>query len=117
MDDSQIPEEKKVLKKQNTGYFWPITLIFLGFLLLLNNLQILPWEVWRSLAQFWPVILILLGLHLLMGKGKVATIIVFSIGFLIIALVITSYNPKLGQNFFEQFPALNLEQFRLPLTR
>jgi hypothetical protein len=46
-------------------YFWPITLILLGVLLLLDNLGILPGGAW---GWIWPIVLIWLGLSLLLGR-------------------------------------------------
>ena len=42
------------------GLFWPLILIGLGALLLLQNLGYLPAGLWPALAQLWPVIFILL---------------------------------------------------------
>lgn len=46
----------------------PLVLILSGVVFLLNNLGILPWSIWLTLAQLWPVILILLGVDLLLGR-------------------------------------------------
>lgn len=46
-------------------YFWPITLILLGVLLLLGNLGLLPGSTW---GWIWPLVLIWLGLSLLLGR-------------------------------------------------
>ncbi|MHB8619538.1 MAG: LiaI-LiaF-like domain-containing protein [Chloroflexota bacterium] len=45
---------------------WPLLLILAGLLFLLQNLGILSWTLWGSLAQLWPIILVLLGLELLL---------------------------------------------------
>ena len=50
------------------GLILPILLIVVGSVLLLNNLGILSWSVWSTLAQLWPVILVLLGLELILGR-------------------------------------------------
>ncbi|MBI4491744.1 MAG: hypothetical protein HY690_03015 [Chloroflexi bacterium] len=47
--------------------FGPLILIALGVLLLLTNLGVVSWDIWRSLWRFWPVVLILLGLELLLS--------------------------------------------------
>lgn len=47
---------------------WPIILISLGVLFLLNTLNVLPWGVWQTLWRLWPVILILVGVDLLLGR-------------------------------------------------
>lgn len=46
---------------------WPLLLITIGVLLLLNSLDYIDlnfWELWR----FWPALLILIGLDLLLGR-------------------------------------------------
>jgi hypothetical protein len=45
-----------------------------GSLLLLNNLGVVPWEIWEHIRSFWPVILVLLGLHIIMGNNIIATL-------------------------------------------
>jgi hypothetical protein len=46
----------------------PVLLIALGGLLLLNNLGVVPWNVWETLWRFWPLVLVLAGLELLLGN-------------------------------------------------
>lgn len=47
---------------------WPLVLIGLGIIFLLNNLGILSWAVWSVLWRMWPVVVIALGLDLIMGR-------------------------------------------------
>lgn len=49
----------------------PLILLGAGILLLLNNLQLVPWSVWRDIWPFWPVLLVLLGLEAIV-TGRVA---------------------------------------------
>ena len=49
----------------------PLILLGAGILLLLNNLQIVPWTIWRDVWPYWPVLLVLLGLEALV-TGRVA---------------------------------------------
>jgi hypothetical protein len=42
-----------------------------GVLLLLNNLQIVPWSIWQTIWPYWPVLLMLLGVEALL-TGRVA---------------------------------------------
>ncbi|MDD2630456.1 MAG: DUF5668 domain-containing protein [Limnochordia bacterium] len=50
--------------------FGGILLLFLGSILLLNNLGMLSWSIWSSLYRAWPALLILLGFSLLVGKRR-----------------------------------------------
>lgn len=45
---------------------WGIFLLFLGIVLLLQNLKVLPWELWETLWRFWPVVVISFGLGILL---------------------------------------------------
>ena len=47
---------------------WPLLLVGLGALLLLQTLGLLSASLWPALAQLWPVLLILAGLDLLFGR-------------------------------------------------
>jgi hypothetical protein len=49
----------------------PLILLGAGVLLLLNNLQIVPWSVWREIWPYWPLLLVLLGVEALV-TGRVA---------------------------------------------
>jgi hypothetical protein len=65
---------------------WPLLLIGLGTLWLLQNLGVLPAGMWVALAQLWPVLLILLGLDMLIGRRSTAgTVIVLIVGALVVA--------------------------------
>lgn len=55
-------------RRHGGSLIFPIVLIVAGLILLLNNLGIVPWSVWLSLAQLWPALLILLGIDLLFGR-------------------------------------------------
>lgn len=48
-----------------------IFLLFIGVVLLLQSLGILPWELWNTLWRFWPAILIVSGLSILLRRYNV----------------------------------------------
>lgn len=50
------------------GLVWPMILIAAGVVVLLNNLGIVSWNIWWSLARLWPVLLIAIGLDILVGR-------------------------------------------------
>ncbi|MCC6192655.1 MAG: hypothetical protein IT318_26835 [Anaerolineales bacterium] len=54
--------------------FWPLVLIAIGALLLLENLGMLPTGLWPALIQLWPVTFILLGLDMLIGRRSSAAV-------------------------------------------
>ena len=49
--------------------FFPVLLIVLGALLLLQNLDLAP-ELHEIIEDWWPLILILLGLDMLIRRGQ-----------------------------------------------
>jgi len=53
------------------GFVGPLLLLSAGLVLLLNNLGLLPWSIWRDVWPFWPLLLILLGLESFV-TGRVA---------------------------------------------
>jgi predicted ferric reductase len=96
-------------KAKGGGGAWAIFLIVVGVILLLNNLGFLPWEIWSVLWQFWPVLLILGGLEMVLGHSSwsrlAVTILGLAVAAFIVALAITSVNPRLSPNWLERiFP-------------
>lgn len=63
-------------KKHGNGILGGLFLVFLGIVFLLNNLRLLPSDVWNQIWKFWPVLLMLLGLRLLAGKNAASRIII-----------------------------------------
>lgn len=47
---------------------WPLVLIGLGAILLLNNLGIVDWSIWNVLWRMWPVLVIAIGLDMILGR-------------------------------------------------
>ena len=60
--------ERQVRRGGLTG---PVILISLGIVLLLNNLEVLPWTIWEVILYMWPLLLIVAGLDLLIGRRSV----------------------------------------------
>ncbi len=46
---------------------FPILLIALGFLLLLQTTGVLSWHLWASIWRLWPVLLIAIGINIILG--------------------------------------------------
>lgn len=97
-------------KKPSSGsFFWPLFLVLIGFLLLLNNFELLPWSIWNTLFRFWPVILILIGLEILLGRSRTTNALISLIGILIVAIILYTAIPQIPlmiQQFISQTPAL-----------
>ena len=58
--------------RNRPSIFWPLILVGAGTMLLLANLNILPWQSWGALWRFWPLLLVLLGLDVLIGRRSTA---------------------------------------------
>jgi hypothetical protein len=61
--------------------FWPLLLIALGVIFLLNSLGVIQGDVWDLFIRLWPLLFILGGLdHLFRGEGWVWGIISLGLG-------------------------------------
>jgi len=49
------------------GVIWPLILIFLGAVFLLQNMGYLPPNFWMNLWRLWPLVLVLVGVELLLA--------------------------------------------------
>lgn len=57
----------------NSGrIFVGTVLILLGLIVFLNNIGVLPWDLWIRLILLWPVLLIAFGLRIAFPKGPLA---------------------------------------------
>ena len=48
-------QESPSLGHRPSSLIWATLLITLGAILLLNNLGLLPWTIWDTLARLWPI--------------------------------------------------------------
>lgn len=70
--------------KEGRDDMWGLVLIFAGFILLLNTLGYVDWDIWNVLLKFWPVLLIVSGLEILTAPSRIGRILV---GFLTVAIL------------------------------
>ena len=101
-------------QRQSGGMVWGLLILLGGFLLLLNNFGVVPWQVWDFIWPFWPALLILIGVSVIFGSGWAGEIIIFLItlavlGFIFIFGLIHVGSPLVGHlpgwvvNFVNQF--------------
>jgi hypothetical protein len=76
----------KRLKMTRRGFVGPLILVTIGFILLFNNLGIIPWDIWGTLWRFWPVILILIGIEIIVCRTE--SRITYFLGVLLGAIII-----------------------------
>lgn len=72
-------------KPRSRSFFWPILLIGIGTLLLLNNLGIVAWNTWNLIWRFWPLVLVAVGIDVLFGQRSTLGAILSA--FLVLALM------------------------------
>lgn len=65
-----------------------LSLIVVGFVLLLNTSGVLPWTVWIELLKFWPVFIISAGLSLILSFNNTSKIIAHILTFLIFIFIL-----------------------------
>ncbi len=84
-----MEKETNVKEKQPAERQAPIPgiiLLFLGILLLLQTLNVIPWDLWRTLWRFWPVLIIIAGLSILLRRYTIWLMVGITIGFLLLSL-------------------------------
>jgi len=57
---------------RHPSLFWPIVLIGVGVIFLLNNAGLIQGSPWAVIWRFWPVLLIVIGLDILFGRRSAA---------------------------------------------
>jgi hypothetical protein len=69
----------------------PLILLSAGVLLLLNNLNVVPWAIWRDIWPYWPLLLVLLGLEAFIS-GRVAwgTLVLLAVALPIIGVAVSA---------------------------
>jgi hypothetical protein len=67
-------------RRYHVSLFWPIVLIGLGVVLLLNNANVLPGNVWDWVWRLWPVVFIAWGLDGLLRRELVGPALSIGIG-------------------------------------
>ncbi|MBM3143902.1 MAG: hypothetical protein FJ010_02810 [Chloroflexi bacterium] len=74
-------EDKHHQRGQHGGLVWPIILILVGVVFLLNNLGLINSVTWDSIWQLWPLIFIAIGLDGLLRRNEiVGPVIMFGLG-------------------------------------
>ena len=73
-------------KRHRSGIFWPLLLIIIGVVLLLNTLGTLQSNPWDLFVRYWPVLFLIGGLdNIIRGEGWVWGLISIVLGSIFLA--------------------------------
>jgi hypothetical protein len=75
---------KYTVRKSDRSIFFPLLIIFIGVILLLTNINLLPGNGWNLIVRFWPIIFIFGGIDDLLNQKWTGAIINFGVGSLLI---------------------------------
>ncbi len=84
-------EERHEWRHEHNPYgsiVWAIILIMVGVVFLLNNLGILPWDIWTNVWRFWPLFLVLIGLQIILGRSRISALLIGLVTLLLCGSVI-----------------------------
>ncbi len=77
----QQPERVGRTRTVRRSIFWPLVLIALGVIFLLNNTGRMTGDLWENVLRFWPVLFILMGLDgILRREGVAGSSLVMGLG-------------------------------------
>lgn len=90
------------------GTYLGIFFVFLGLIFLLNNFNILSWEVWSEIIRFWPLVFIFWGLDIIFGRTIPGKAVVIVVGLLMaafaLAFSVSLTNPDFANWLANQLP-------------
>jgi hypothetical protein len=85
---SKIRDERSHCRHHHSGrVIWGAFLLIGGVMLLLNNLNLVPWQIWDQIWQYWPVIFILFGFQIILGESYIAKLVMSLITLILVGLV------------------------------
>src|SRR5919202_5153925 len=73
---------------RRAGVVWPLTLIIVGSVFLLQNMGLLAPNAWLGLWRLWPLLLVLIGLDLLLAhRRSLAVLVGLLVGLMALGMV------------------------------
>jgi hypothetical protein len=98
------------MSDRRPSLFWPILLIGIGLILLLNNAGVLPGSPWAVLWQFWPVLLIVIGVDILFGRSATGRIISAILALLVVvgAIALMASSSPTAPDFLGFLPGFQI---------
>ncbi len=72
---------RRTWRSYRPSLVWPVILITVGIVVLLNNIGALPGDVWTTILHLWPLLLIALGVEsLFRGLGMATPVFWIGLG-------------------------------------
>lgn len=75
---------KFIYRRSDRSIFFPLLIIFIGVILLLSNLNLIPGNGWNLIVRFWPIIFVFGGIDDLLNQKWTGAIINFGVGSILI---------------------------------
>lgn len=65
-----------------------VLIIFSGFIFLLNNIGVFPFNIWDFVSIFWPLFSIFIGVRIIYGKSFLSDFILLVIIMMVIGIIL-----------------------------
>jgi cell wall-active antibiotic response 4TMS protein YvqF len=82
------------------GVFWPLLLIALGFIFLLQNFGFISGVSWLAVASLWPLLLVLIGLDIAFARRWPLPTLAAEVAVIAAGLALVAYSPNLSPGIF-----------------
>jgi Domain of unknown function (DUF5668) len=82
------------------GVFWPLLLIALGLIFLLQNFGFISGVSWLAVASLWPLLLVLIGLDIAFARRWPLPTLVVEVLVIAAGLALVAYSPNLSPGIF-----------------
>ena len=82
------------------GVFWPLLLIALGLIFLLQNFGFITGVSWLAVASLWPLLLVLIGLDIAFAPRWPLPTLVVEVAVIAAGLALVAYSPNLSPGIF-----------------
>ena len=82
------------------GVFWPLLLIALGLIFLLQNFGFVSGISWLAVASLWPLLLVLIGLDIAFARRWPLPTLVVEVAVIAAGLALVAYSPNLSPGIY-----------------
>ena len=82
------------------GVFWPLLLIALGLIFLLQNFGFISGVSWLAVASLWPLLLVLIGLDIAFARRWPLPTLAVEVAVIAAGIALVAYSPNLSPGIF-----------------